>query len=100
MSETLCIARAYDDAPLCRTVVGVYRRLVYIAEPSTRVAGELRGKGAVGFNHEFVFEFDNALFDRLSDAYRRDDRFALGALWGQATKIPEVVLDTFLKTST
>ena len=100
MPEMICIARAYNDEPLVRNIVGVYRKLVYIAKLSPQSANGIEGKGAVGFHQQFVFKYEKSLFDRLYAAFKAGDANQLGALWGQATLIPKSSLDTFLKTGT
>src|SRR5689334_22350866 len=83
MDENLCIAKAYDDRPLCRAVVGVTKQVVYLLDPSRLSASALHRKAGVGFPHNCVFEFENPLFSKLLDAYDSGDRARLGELWGQ-----------------
>ena len=100
MAEKLCIARAYNDEPIRRFVVGVYRKLVYISAVSPEDSLGIGSKGAVGFPRDCIYEYEKSLFDGLCVAYRAGDVDNLGKLWGQLTKIPKPGLDTWLKQST
>jgi hypothetical protein len=68
------LARAYRGEPLRRVVVEHTDRAAFLVSPNSLaafVAGEI---GSAGFPIEDVFEFDDALYQRLREQWERESR--------------------------
>lgn len=78
-----CLAKAYRDRPLERSVVSRQRDLVFLALPDAQPT-ESDNVGAIGFPVESVFRFDQQLYLALVDAFSRNDSAALKDLWSGA----------------
>lgn len=81
------IARAYGDEPLDRVVVGETASVFYIAAQSVADSMEPGELGGVGFPKNYVFQFDQRLFDSLSAAFRAGEYVELAKLWTTATPL-------------
>ena len=77
---------AYKGRPLDRVVVAENARLAYIADLSAHSSEDTAPDG-VGFPREYVFRFDETLFDSLSHAWNAQNASALDELWARAVPI-------------
>jgi hypothetical protein len=78
------LARTYRYRPLDRVVAARSTRLLYLSTPSALSANESTD---VGFPHESVFEYDEALYRDLEGAWRSGDSAKVSALWARATPL-------------
>ena len=69
----LCIAMCYGDKPERRFVTGQTTRLTYVSS-SMQKTKTLSG---VGFPKDAVLEFEETIFMKLIDAWKRGDSSAL-----------------------
>jgi hypothetical protein len=78
------IAKAYGDEPLAREVVEETAGHCYLVNPdalNSKSESEVR---AVGFARETVFQYDDALFASLREAFESNRPADLARLWSQA----------------
>lgn len=82
------IAMGYGGIPLIRKAVGSGERVIYLSNLDQNIARDGEPVG-VGFPREFVYEFDEELFDKLQSAFRDTNREELDALWKAAKRWDE-----------
>lgn len=87
------LARAYRDRPLDRVLVEARDGVAYIANPSVDNSVRNTIGTGIGFPAQFVFEFDDELFARLSAAWDHADAALLSRLWGEARALAACVLE-------
>lgn len=81
------IAKAYRDRPLDRVAVGQDGGVIFIANPTVdKSVRNTIGEG-IGFPRKFVFAFDAALFESLSEAWAEGDDVRLAGLWERAVPL-------------
>lgn len=81
------IARAYEDQPLDRVVVGEEGDTVFLVNPSVnRTQSELEEAG-VGFPRFCVYPYSSELLIKLQTAWDGSSRAALVDLWGEASRL-------------
>lgn len=83
-----CIARAFTDKPLRRSVVEVRGQGAYIVEPSYVNSVQDDSDVGVMFPLTDLFRFDEGLLDELVSAYDSHDRTSLKRLWNRAEPLP------------
>jgi len=83
-----CIARAFEGAPLSRSVASVGNGFAYIAKPSALAEAACPDEIGVAFPLSDLFVYDDSLMDELESAFESGQIKRLDGLWASARPLP------------